>query len=73
MQLADVVFYDNLVSDAVLDRVRRDASMEFVGKRGGYRSTSQEDINDLLVRLALEGQRVLRLKGGDPFRFWSWW
>ena len=69
MQLADVVFYDNLVSDAVLDRVRRDASMEFVGKRSGYRSTSQEDINDLLVRLALEGQRVLRLKGGDPFVF----
>jgi len=69
MQRADVVLYDNLVSPKVLDRVRRDASMEFVGKRSGYRSTSQEDINELLVRLALEGHRVLRLKGGDPFIF----
>ncbi len=69
MQKADVVLYDNLVSDRVLDRVRRDATKEFVGKRSGYKSTSQEDINDLLVRLASEGQRVLRLKGGDPFVF----
>ena len=59
IQRADVVLYDNLVSPKVLDRVRRDASMEFVGKRSGYRSTSQEDINELLVRLALEGHRVL--------------
>lgn len=69
MQQANIVLYDNLVSTAVLDRVRRDARREFVGKRSGYRSTSQEDINDLLVRLALEGHRVLRLKGGDPFIF----
>lgn len=69
MQRADVVLYDNLVSARVLDRVRRDAAREFVGKRSGYKSTSQEDINDLLVRLAGEGKRVLRLKGGDPFVF----
>lgn len=69
MQQAEVVLYDNLVSDRVLDRVRRDAESEFVGKRSGYKSTSQEDINDLLVRLAKEGKRVLRLKGGDPFIF----
>jgi uroporphyrin-III C-methyltransferase/precorrin-2 dehydrogenase/sirohydrochlorin ferrochelatase len=69
MQKADIVLYDNLVSPKVLDRVRRDAKREFVGKRSGYKSTSQEDINDLLVRLAKEGLRVLRLKGGDPFIF----
>ncbi|MBT4491981.1 MAG: uroporphyrinogen-III C-methyltransferase [Gammaproteobacteria bacterium] len=69
MQKADVVLYDNLVSPGVLDRVRRDARMEFVGKRSGYKSTSQEHINDMLVRLANEGHRVLRLKGGDPFVF----
>lgn len=69
MQRADVVLYDNLVSDRVLDRARRDARREFVGKRSGYKSTAQEDINDLLVRLAEEGHRVLRLKGGDPFIF----
>ena len=69
LQKADVILYDNLVSDAVLDRARRDATMEFVGKRSGYKSTHQEDINDLLVRLAREGNRVVRLKGGDPFVF----
>ena len=69
MQKANIVLYDNLVSSKVLDRVRRDATMEFVGKRSGYKSIGQEDINDLLVRLALEGHRVLRLKGGDPFIF----
>ena len=69
MQKADVVLYDNLVSSRILDRVRRDAVLEFVGKRSGYKSTSQEDINTLLVRLAGEGKRVLRLKGGDPFIF----
>jgi uroporphyrin-III C-methyltransferase/precorrin-2 dehydrogenase/sirohydrochlorin ferrochelatase len=69
MQKANVVLYDNLVSPRVLDRIRRDATLEFVGKRSGYKSTSQEDINELLVRLAQEGNRVLRLKGGDPFIF----
>ncbi len=69
MQKANIILYDNLVSPKVLDRVRRDATREFVGKRSGYKSTSQEDINDLLVRLAQEGNRVLRLKGGDPFIF----
>ena len=69
MQKADVILYDNLVSQAVLGRARRDATYEFVGKRSGYLSTSQESINALLVRLAVEGKRVLRLKGGDPFIF----
>ena len=69
LQSADVILYDNLVSDLVLQRARRDAYKEFVGKRSGYRSTAQEDINALLVRLAKEGKRVIRLKGGDPFIF----
>ena len=69
MQKADVILYDNLISPEILDRTRRDARKEFVGKRSGYKSTEQEDINDLLVRLAKEGHRVLRLKGGDPFIF----
>ncbi|MEX2327062.1 MAG: siroheme synthase CysG, partial [Pseudomonadales bacterium] len=69
MQKADVVLYDSLVSDQILDRVRRDAHKQSVGKRAGSESTGQETINDLLVRLAREGHRVLRLKGGDPFIF----
>ena len=69
LQTADVILYDNLVSNLVLERARRDAYKEFVGKRSGYKSTTQEDINTMLVRLAREGQRVVRLKGGDPFIF----
>jgi uroporphyrin-III C-methyltransferase/precorrin-2 dehydrogenase/sirohydrochlorin ferrochelatase len=69
MQKADVVLYDNLVSDAVLTRVRRDARMQYVGKKAQGDSATQESINQMLVRLAKEGHRVLRLKGGDPFVF----
>ena len=69
MQKADVVLYDNLVSKPVLEMVRRDAEKIFVGKMRGEHTMPQESINDLLVRLAKEGKRVLRLKGGDPFIF----
>ncbi|HIG43520.1 MAG: siroheme synthase CysG [bacterium] len=69
MQKADVVLYDNLVSDPVLARVRRDARRLYVGKKGRGDSTAQESINEILLRLAKEGHRVLRLKGGDPFIF----
>lgn len=69
MQKAEVVLYDNLVSKPVLEMTRRDAQRIFVGKMRGNHTLPQEGINDLLVRLALEGKRVLRLKGGDPFIF----
>lgn len=69
MQKADVVLYDNLVAKPILDMTRRDAQRIFVGKQRGNHTLPQEEINDLLVRLAQAGHRVLRLKGGDPFIF----
>lgn len=69
MQQSDVVFYDRLVSDAVLDLCRRDAEKIYVGKVRGDHSVAQADINRLLVEYAQQGKRVCRLKGGDPFIF----
>jgi uroporphyrin-III C-methyltransferase/precorrin-2 dehydrogenase/sirohydrochlorin ferrochelatase len=69
LQNADVVLHDRLVSNDVLELARRDAQRIYVGKAAGSAHVSQEQINELLVRLAKEGKRVCRLKGGDPFIF----
>jgi uroporphyrin-III C-methyltransferase / precorrin-2 dehydrogenase / sirohydrochlorin ferrochelatase len=70
LQQADVILYDRLISDGVLDRARRDAERVFVGKEtGGDHHKTQQRIHDLLVQYAKRGLRVARLKGGDPFIF----
>ena len=69
IQQADVVLYDALVSEQVLELVRRDADKIFVGKRAGKHCVAQDDTNQLLIHHAVQGKRVVRLKGGDPFVF----
>lgn len=69
MQQADVVLYDRLIGEGILNLVRRDAEHIYVGKLPDNHSVPQEEIGKMLIRLAEEGKRVLRLKGGDPFVF----
>ena len=69
MQKADVVIYDRLVSEPIMNLIRQDAEKIYVGKQRADHAMPQENINQLLARIALEGKKVLRLKGGDPFIF----
>lgn len=69
IESADVIVYDYLVNPAVLEWARPEARMIYAGKEAGNHTMPQEEINTLLIRLALEGKRVARLKGGDPFVF----
>jgi uroporphyrin-III C-methyltransferase/precorrin-2 dehydrogenase/sirohydrochlorin ferrochelatase len=69
LQSADVILFDDLVSRDVLDFARREARKMLVGKTGFGPSCKQEDINALMVGLARQGKRVVRLKGGDPLIF----
>jgi uroporphyrin-III C-methyltransferase/precorrin-2 dehydrogenase/sirohydrochlorin ferrochelatase len=69
LQDADVILYDRLVPGGILEYARRDATRISVGKSAGGASTSQQEINALLIEHASQGRRVVRLKGGDPFIF----
>ena len=69
LQDADIIFYDDLVSPDILDRARRDAAQVAVGRRSGKPGIGQSEINRLMIAAAREGQRVVRLKGGDAFIF----
>ena len=69
IRAADVVVYDNLVGEGILDMIPATTDRIYVGKKAGQHTLPQEDINRLLVDLARSGKRIVRLKGGDPFVF----
>jgi uroporphyrin-III C-methyltransferase/precorrin-2 dehydrogenase/sirohydrochlorin ferrochelatase len=69
LQSADVILFDDLVSEEVLELARREAKRMLVDKRGGKRSCKQEDINAMMIKLATQGKHVVRLKSGDPMIF----
>jgi len=69
MQQAEVVLYDRLVAPVIVDLCRKDTDRIYVGKKRNQHALPQTEISQLLVELAKQGKRVLRLKGGDPFIF----
>ncbi|HEX6030395.1 MAG TPA: uroporphyrinogen-III C-methyltransferase, partial [Tepidiformaceae bacterium] len=69
IEQADAVLYDALAPPGILRHARGDADVRYVGKRAGAHGMTQAEIQQEVVRLALEGKRVVRLKGGDPFVF----
>ncbi len=66
---ADVIIYDYLANERLLDQRRPDAELIYVGKQGGRHTLPQDEINSLIVKKAKEGKIIARLKGGDPFIF----
>ena len=69
MQQADVVLYDRLVAPGIVELARKEAQRIYVGKQSDSHTVSQSELNSMMVTLAQQGKRVLRLKGGDPFIF----
>lgn len=69
IELADVMVYDNLINDRLLDWCKSDCEKMYVGKKPGFHAISQDEIEEIIVRHAKEGKTVVRLKGGDPFIF----
>src|SRR5690606_21483398 len=69
LRAADVVIYDRLIAQELLDETRPGAECIFVGKASGRHTLRQEEINDLLIARVRRGKQVVRLKGGDPFVF----
>jgi len=69
LQVADIIYYDALVSDEILKLARKDAEFVYVGKKASNHHKSQSQIEDLLIESAQQGLNVVRLKGGDPFIF----
>ncbi|KAI3965929.1 hypothetical protein MKX01_010886 [Papaver californicum] len=69
IESADILLYDRLVSNDVLNLVRQDTRLLYVGKTAGYHSRTQEEIHELLLSFAEAGANVVRLKGGDPLVF----
>ena len=69
LKVANVVLYDALASEELLDYCKPEAELIYVGKKGGEKCVSQKYINFLIVEKALEKGHVVRLKGGDPFVF----
>jgi uroporphyrin-III C-methyltransferase len=69
LRKADVVIYDRLVSKSILELAPKTTKMIYVGKSSGKHELPQEKINELLISAALDGKKVVRLKGGDPFLF----
>jgi uroporphyrin-III C-methyltransferase len=67
--LADVILYDALANEALLQHAKPEAIQQFVGKRYGCHALSQQEINDLIIEYAANHKRIVRLKGGDPFVF----
>jgi len=69
LKAADVIIYDRLVNKVILEFASEKAEKIYVGKARGKHSYTQEKINELMIKAALEGKTVVRLKGGDPFLF----
>ena len=69
MQTADVIFYDRLVSDEIMELIPKGVSRIMVGKKSGYHCVPQQEINQLLINSVQKNRKVVRLKGGDPYIF----